>query len=104
MSQPIYEIVTFRTHDRFSEQDIHRRATGVQTWIEQQPGYLERSLLRGTDGEWVDLVKWSTLDHAQAAAKLIGTVEAAGAFMETIDGSTVVMRHAHPALAFNAAR
>ena len=103
VSDTTYEIVTFRTHAAFPEAEVRRRAAAVQAWIEQQPGYRTRSLLRTADGEWVDIVQWDTLAHAQAAAKAIGTAKAAGAFMEVIDGPSVVMRHARVAFAPDAA-
>lgn len=101
MSNPTYEIVTFRAADGITDEDLRTRAADVQTWVAQQPGYRSRTLLRTGDGEYVDLVQWASLADAQAAAKLIGTAKAAGAFMQAINGPSVVMRHAAVALAFD---
>jgi hypothetical protein len=40
-------------------------------FLAQQPGFRRRELLRGSDGQWVDLVYW---DSAEAAAAVMPRV------------------------------
>ena len=65
----IYRLKPDVNRDQFLE--ISARAT---EWLRNRPGYLGRELLEDGSGEWVDLVRWATMEDALAAAS---------AFMET---------------------
>jgi hypothetical protein len=49
-------------------------------FLERQPGYLRRELLRGTDGQWADLVFWADAESVKSA-------------MQAIDGSAECQRY-----------
>src|SRR5688572_17630060 len=42
-----------------------------QDFLARQPGFVKRELLRGTDGQWVDLVFWRDEASANAIMALI---------------------------------
>jgi antibiotic biosynthesis monooxygenase (ABM) superfamily enzyme len=88
-----FEIVIYRLkpdadRDRFME--ISHQATD---WLRQRPGYLGRELLEDESGQWVDLVRWATMDDALAAASAFMQVPEAAAFMDAVEPESVTMLH-----------
>ena len=62
----VIEWAPFRLADGVSESELLRASDALQTgFLANQPGFLRRDLLRGSDGQWVDLVFWA--DAASAA-------------------------------------
>ncbi|MGH2614293.1 MAG: hypothetical protein ACRDJC_03560 [Thermomicrobiales bacterium] len=89
-----YEIVLYRlkpTVDRGRFLAISSQAT---EWLRQRPGYLGRELLED-DGQWVDLVRWATMDDALAAASAFADVPEAEAFMDVVEPDSIHMLHPH---------
>ncbi|UCI27559.1 antibiotic biosynthesis monooxygenase family protein [Mesorhizobium sp. B2-8-5] len=88
------EIVTFRL-----KPGTEAGFVGVMTdWLARQPGFLSRQLGRCEDGSWVDVVRWQSLEQAQAAADRIMAEIGASEAVQAIDPASVDMRHAAVAL------
>jgi hypothetical protein len=69
-------------------------AAAVNTWVAQQPGFINRTLSQGEDGQWLDHVTWADMASAAAAAdKMMGEPTLAP-FMALIDPASIDMRHA----------
>ncbi|AHK14653.1 hypothetical protein [Thalassolituus oleivorans] len=50
------EWAPYTLKDGIDESDLIQAATDVETqFLKQQPGYLQRQLLKGKDNQWVDL-------------------------------------------------
>ncbi|MBR9682152.1 MAG: hypothetical protein GOV02_00575, partial [Candidatus Aenigmarchaeota archaeon] len=45
-----------------------------QDFIEDQPGFVDREVLRSGD-EWFDIIRWESKEHAEAATKKFDTAE-----------------------------
>lgn len=93
MQHDVIEQVQFRALDAAADQRMAEAAWAAQAAIEQLPGYLGRQFGRADDGGWVDLVRWQSLAHAQAAAASAGQHPAIAAFFALIDMPSVQMRH-----------
>ena len=74
--------------DQFLE--ISARAT---EWLRNRPGYLGRELLEDGSGEWVDLVRWATMEDALAAASAFMETPEAAAFMDAVEPESITMLH-----------
>jgi quinol monooxygenase YgiN len=88
-----FEIVIYRlkagvNRDQFME--VSARATA---WLRNRPGYLSRELLEDDSGQWVDLVRWTTMEDALAAASAFMEVPEAAAFMDAVEPESIVMLH-----------
>ena len=88
-----FEIVIYRLkgevhRDQFME--VSARAT---EWLRNRPGYLGRELLEDDSGQWVDLVRWATMDDALAAASAFMEVPEAAAFMDAVEPESITMLH-----------
>ena len=88
-----FEIVIYRLKpgvDRDQFMEISTRAT---EWLRQRPGYLGRELLVDDGGQWVDLVRWATMEDALAAASTFMEVPEAAAFMDAVEPESITMLH-----------
>jgi antibiotic biosynthesis monooxygenase (ABM) superfamily enzyme len=88
-----FEIVIYRLKpdvDRSRFMEISNRAT---EWLRQRPGYLGRELLEDESGQWVDLVRWATMDDALTAASAFMDVPEAAAFMDAVERESITMLH-----------
>ena len=88
-----FEIVIYRLkaeahRDQFLE--VSARAT---EWLRNRPGYLGRELLEDESGQWVDLVRWTTMEDALAAASAFMEVPEAAAFMDAVEPESITMVH-----------
>jgi hypothetical protein len=69
-------------------------------FLQRQPGFVRRELLRGADGQWVDLVVWRDKPSAMLALSAAGSSAACHAYFhlmvggDTMDASTGVL-HLH---------
>jgi hypothetical protein len=62
----VIEWAPFRLADGVSESDLLRASDALQAgFLANQPGFLRRDLLRGSDGQWVDLVYWADAASAE---------------------------------------
>jgi hypothetical protein len=64
---PVIEWAPFRLADGVTEHELLVASETLQRdFVERQPGFIRRELLRGPDGDWVDLVHWEDEAAAQA--------------------------------------
>ena len=87
----VVEIATFDlaegvSVDAFAPVDAQVEADHVS----QQPGFVSRET-GVTDGKWVAIVHWESLEDAQASMDSFATAPAAADFMSMMDVSTMVM-------------
>lgn len=70
VSAKIVEWAPFEVKEGVSEKQLVSAAQAVESqFLRSQAGYISRSLLKGKDGKWVDIVQWETEADAQNAAK-----------------------------------
>ncbi|AZO03331.1 MULTISPECIES: hypothetical protein [unclassified Mesorhizobium] len=91
------EIVTFRLKPG-TEAGFVANNRVMTDWLARQPGFLARHLGKREDGTWVDVVRWQSLDQAQAAADRIIAEIGDSEAMQAIEPASVVMSHAEIAL------
>ena len=90
---PTLERVRFRLKPGITDAGFLAEAEALSAWIQVQPGFNYRTLVKDEDGTWNDLVFWASPDAAQAAGKAIMTEPQAKPFMSMIDGATVSLEH-----------
>lgn len=90
----IVELVEFTTVAGLADDDFRRAAAAVDDFLADQPGFLARRLLAGgADRDWVDLVWWTDLDSARAAARAIAADERCAPFLACLEPGSVTLRH-----------
>lgn len=94
MKNLIVEIAQFKLVAGVSEEDFLQEAEAAQkNFLEKQSGYIDRELLKGKDGQWVDILHWNSMEEAQKAAEVMMSDPATQGFMQKIDPSSVKMLH-----------
>ncbi|MEI9404323.1 hypothetical protein [Mesorhizobium argentiipisi] len=87
------EIVTFRLKPGTEAGFVANN--GIMTdWLAREPGFLSRHLGRREDGSWVDVVRWQSMERAQAAADRIIAEIGDSEAMQAIEPASVAMSHA----------
>ncbi len=56
-------------------------------------GFLDRELLKSSDEEWIDIVRWETMEDAQKAMQNFMGHPSTKKFGEVIDPSSIKMMH-----------
>jgi len=68
MSKPTIEWAPFRTKPGVTEAELLEASAHLQSaFVSKQEGFLERRLIRGHDGGYVDLVLWASAESADRA-------------------------------------
>jgi Antibiotic biosynthesis monooxygenase len=68
MSQPVVETARIALAPGRTEADLIAASATFQSFLDGQPGFLSRELLKAADGSYLDLVHWQ--DHAAAEAMM----------------------------------
>jgi hypothetical protein len=95
-NQPVVEVVLFRLKAGVEDETFLREAAVVQAWIEQQPGFISRELLKAPNDQWLDTVRWASLETAERAAAIIMNEDHCMPFMSMIDEASIQMWHFEP--------
>lgn len=83
----VIEWAPFRLAPGASEDALIAAAEAIQRgFLERQPGYVRRELLRGDDGRWVDLIVWRDDASAQAAMQAAESSERCAAYFALMTG------------------
>jgi antibiotic biosynthesis monooxygenase (ABM) superfamily enzyme len=92
----VTEVVVFRLKSETDMKSFQSAAAEISTLLQSYPGYLNRELGVTEDGTWIDIVHWTTLNHALTASDQIMADPKAQAFMTYIDEQSVTMHHTTP--------
>ena len=64
----VFELAQFKTKAGISDADILTASQEAQDgFLAKQEGYISREFSKSTEGEWVDIVHWETMEDAQVA-------------------------------------
>ena len=92
------ELVLLRLQPNADADAFVRAAHATTSDLRALDGYASRELLRAEDGQWVDIVHWSSRGQALAAAQQFPTLPSAQAFGSLMDGASIRMMHLEQAM------
>jgi hypothetical protein len=70
VDDPMIECAPFRLRTGVTEQELLEASAAIQRdFLDRQPGFLRRELVRSDDGLWSDVVHWSDAGSAHAAVE-----------------------------------
>lgn len=93
-TQPVLELVLFAVKAGTTSEEVLATSERVTAWVSGQEGFISRELLRSAEGDqWIDLVRWRTLDDARTAAKLAPQAAECQPMFSLIDLESVTMLH-----------
>ena len=82
----IVEIATINLADGKTEVDLIEASTVFQNeFLNHQPGFIKRELLRRSNGEFVDIVHWRSQGDVDAVMKIIQTSPAVEAYFSVME-------------------
>ena len=87
------EMVSFKLNEGATTADILATSPAISAWVIQQAGFQYRSLAQQSDGQWLDIVYWESLEHAQQAGEAFMKATEPKAMMAFIDKTSVSVQH-----------
>jgi len=87
------EIVTFTVEPEARDRFLAGRPAAIGAIAARFPAFLDARLAEGEDGVWTDVVRWKSLQDAQAAAQAFPEIPEAAAWAAHI-AEVREMRHA----------
>lgn len=91
---PVLEIVTFRPKDGTPLDQFLSAAEGTEALLRDRGALIRRYLTVDDGGLWTDVIEWTSLPEALAAAEQVLQHPDFAPFGEMIDPASVNMRHA----------
>lgn len=83
----IMEWAPFRLADGVSEASLLEASEALQRdFLRHQPGFRRRELLKGADGQWVDLVTWADRESADAVMDAVRSSPVCHAYFAVMAG------------------
>jgi hypothetical protein len=83
----VVEWAPFRLAAGIDDSTLLEASEAIQRdFLEHQPGFLRRELLRGADGGWVDLVFWQDEHSAAAAMSSAGSSPVCYTYFHLMEG------------------
>lgn len=90
------EMVMFKTKQHLNEQEAKITLLSVNPILQTYPGFISRVLSKNTDGFWLDIVYWNSMEEAKDAAQEVMKNETAVKVFDAIESSTIQMFHFTP--------
>jgi len=95
----LIEITTFKLNQGITEIEFKNSALSMQKdFLEQQNGYIKRTLTVSQDSLWTDIVFWKDQQSAEMAMQAAEKSELVVPFMEKIDFNSTKMNLTTPVL------
>lgn len=91
--QSTLELVSFTLKPDTDESQLNDLQPELNAFIKQQPGFHYRSLIKDTDGKYLDIVYWESEELAKAAAFKFLAQPWAKKMMSLIEETSIKMRH-----------
>lgn len=93
MTKHIIETVTFKLAENVSHAAFLDTLPAVNTFIQSLDGFISRRLSQAEDGEWLDVIEWTSMEDAKSASDAFVKHEGCGPFMAAMDTTSIHMTH-----------
>ena len=94
------ELVVFGLKEGTTREQFLATNEAASKWMEQQPGFVSHELSYARAGDrWIELVRWETLEDAEAAAEAAMSSESCAPMFALIEMESAIMLHGEPAVA-----
>ncbi|MEO0564177.1 MAG: hypothetical protein AAF125_18880 [Chloroflexota bacterium] len=96
-STPVFEVTRFRLIEDADVESFLAAAAAVEVVLNKTDGFVCRQLLANANGDWVDLVYWTSQEKAEAAVagmeQVIMSDEVLMPFFLLIDPESIDLQH-----------
>ena len=93
MESTTIEVVTFRVKAGISKEEAGEKLSTLNEIVETYDGFIKRIFSVNEEGQWIDIVHWTSKELALKAAEDVAKNQKAGAVFEIIDESSISMNH-----------
>ena len=93
MSNPVLELVTFKTKPGIDDAEMLRASDEAMPFLQSSAGFIRRELFKTGDSQWLDLVYWSSLAEAEAAMAESMNQSCVLDMMRLLDESSMSIQH-----------
>ncbi len=93
MSTTVIEMVSYKLKAGVSKEQLTATHEKVNAFLQQQAGFMYRSLSEDNDGLLFDVVYWQDMDAAKAAGEQFMADAAGQALVALTDEESITMRH-----------
>ena len=94
LDQSVFEIVVSHLNRGATHEALLETSKPVSEWVAKQPGFIDRKLIRSSDGNtYVESVRWHSLEEAERAAQLAQASPACAPMFGLIEFETLQMLH-----------
>ena len=87
------ELVQFKLISGKTDADLAATNESISEFLNEQNGFIYRSLSQREDGTYVDIVYWENLESAKAASEALMTDPRGQAMIALCDADSVSMEH-----------
>jgi heme-degrading monooxygenase HmoA len=90
----IIELAQFKTKSGVNDAEVLGASQEAHDgFLAKQKGYISRELLKSSEGEWIDIVHWETIEDAQTAMNSFMGHHSTKRFAEIVDPPSIKMMH-----------
>lgn len=90
----ILEIVNFKVKDGVSTEAFLKASADMEkSFVSKQVGFIKRTLGKGEDSKWVDVVYWETMENATKVAEATMESPVCAPMFGMIDEVSIKMSH-----------
>ncbi len=89
----VVEVALFRAKPQYAKEDVIRAAKAINPVLENIAGFISRKLSVTEDGQWVDVLYWSSLKQAKNALQLVVKNKICQDFFKMTDDTTSELLH-----------
>jgi antibiotic biosynthesis monooxygenase (ABM) superfamily enzyme len=94
----VVELVVFGLKDGVTRDQFLASVDAASAWVQTQPGFIAEDLTYAAAGDrWIEIVRWKTLEQAEAAAQAAETDPACAPMFGLIDMDDMLFLHGLPA-------
>ena len=93
MKTTTLELVQFRLVSGKNDADLQATQTSIEDFLNEQQGFIYRSLSAKDDGTYIDIVYWESMEDAKNASDALMQDERGLAMIALCDMDSVSMQH-----------
>jgi len=93
MNNSVIELVTYKLKTGATKEQLSATHSAVNAFLEEQPGFMYRSLSEDSNGLLYDIVYWQNMKTAKIAGDAFMAHKAGQALVALTDENSISMRH-----------
>jgi len=93
MNNSVIELVTYKLKTGATKEQLSATHSAVNAFLEEQPGFMYRSLSEDSNGLLYDIVYWQDMETAKIAGDAFMAHKAGQALVALTDENSISMRH-----------